>query len=53
MLNEKGDICSGEFRADHMEGKLNYQKTLIPAETAKIFSLFIETNDIFIFVEKN
>ena len=28
ILNARGEISSGEFRADHMEGKLTYQRTL-------------------------
>lgn len=38
VLNKKGDICSGEFRADHMEGQLTYQKTLSTSEVNRIFS---------------
>lgn len=53
ILNRQGEISSGEFRADHMEGKSTYQKTLSPAETTKIFSQFIQANDVFIFVEKS
>jgi len=28
ILNKDGQIASGEFRADQMEGKLTYQRTL-------------------------
>ena len=28
ILNALGEISSGEFRADHMEGKLAYKRTL-------------------------
>ena len=28
ILNAEGQIASGEFRADQMEGKLTYQRTL-------------------------
>jgi len=28
ILNEAGEVSSGEYRADHMEGKLTYQRTL-------------------------
>ena len=51
-MNRKGEVSSGDFRADHMEGKLTYQKTLGIAETEKIFKAMIETNDIFIIVNK-
>lgn len=53
ILNRRGEISSGEFRADFMEGKSTYQKTLSQSETTKIFSLFTEANDVFILVEKS
>lgn len=52
MLNKKGDLCSGDFRADHMEGKLTYLRTLPKSETEKIIAMFVAHNDIFIMVPK-
>lgn len=52
ILNGRGEIVSGDFRADHMEGKLTYKKTLSAKETESIFSLMLSTNDIFIAVNK-
>ena len=52
MINRKGVVCSGDFRADHMEGKLTFQKNLGTAETEKIFKVITEINDIFIAVNK-
>ncbi len=53
MINRKGEICSGDFRADHMEGKLTFVRTLSQLETQKVFKMMIETNDIFISVTRN
>jgi hypothetical protein len=50
MINRKGVVCSGDFRADHMEGKLTYWKTLSESETEDIFSVMLDTNDQFIIV---
>jgi hypothetical protein len=36
-----------------MEGKLTHVKTLLRDETEKIFRMMLETNDIFISVEKS
>ena len=41
ILNAQGQIASGDFRADQMEGKLQHQRTLSRSETARIFSLII------------
>lgn len=35
-----------------MEGKLTWQKTLSESETNKIFKVMLDTNDIFIVVDK-
>ena len=52
IINRKGVVNSGDFRADYMEGKLTYQKTLSPVETEKIFKVMTDTHDIYISVEK-
>ena len=39
ILNERGEISSGEYRADQMEGKLTYQRTLPPLECERVFNL--------------
>merc|ERR1712151_739905 len=51
ILNADGQISSGDFRADQMEGKLQHQKTLSKAETERIFSLIITQRDAFIAVD--
>ena len=28
VINHEGVVCSGDFRADNMDGKMTYQKTL-------------------------
>lgn len=52
IINRKGEICSGDFRAGHMEGKLTYVRTLNKQEVDKLFKQFVESNDMFIFVTK-
>jgi hypothetical protein len=52
IINRKGVVCSGDFRTDHMEGKLTYWKTLSKAETDEVFSVILDTNDAFIVVDK-
>ena len=39
ILSKEGQIASGDFRADHMEGKLTYQRTLGAAETERVFTM--------------
>jgi len=39
---------SGDFRADHMEGKLTYQRTLSPQETDRVFNYMLNSSDSFI-----
>ena len=39
ILNAEGQIASGEFRADQMDGKLTYQRTLPKQETERVFNL--------------
>ena len=51
LLNERGEIASGEFRADQMEGKLTYQRTLSPQETDRVFNLIRFHRDQFISVD--
>ena len=53
ILNENGEISSGEFRADQMEGKLTYQRTLSKAETDRVFKLLKDKRDAFITVDRN
>lgn len=36
-----------------MEGKLSHLKTLSQGETERVFRIMIETNDLFISVDKN
>lgn len=38
ILNKQGVVSSGDFRADQMEGKLTYQRTLSQIETDKIYN---------------
>lgn len=52
VITRKGVVCSGDFRADHMEGKLTYWKTLNESETEGIFSVMLDTNDQFIIVDQ-
>lgn len=33
VINKKGEVCSGDFRADQMEGKLTHVRTLSHLET--------------------
>ena len=51
-MNEKGEISSGEFRADQMEGKLTYQNTLDKYETERVFDLLKYKRDAFITVDR-
>merc|ERR1719253_2446684 len=51
ILNAEGQISSGDFRADQMEGKLQHQKTISMAETERIFLLIINQRDVFIAVD--
>lgn len=53
VINRKGEVCQGDFRADHMEGKLVHVKTLNQVETQRVFKMIMETNDLFISVNKN
>lgn len=39
ILSMEGQIASGDFRADQMEGKLTYQRTLSAAETERVFTM--------------
>ena len=50
MLDASGMIASGDFRADQMEGKLQYQQTLTKEKTERVFSLIINQRDAFITV---
>lgn len=50
IINKKGVLSSGDFRADHMEGKLTYQKTLSGKEKDKILNVMTKANDMFIAV---
>lgn len=50
VLNEKGDVSSGEYRADNMEGKLTYQRTLSSKETERVFNYMLHSHDAFITV---
>ena len=52
ILNERGEIASGEFRADQMEGKLTYQRTLPQQETERVFNLIKNHRDQFISVDR-
>ena len=52
VITRKGVVSSGEFRADNMEGKLTYQKTLPAQEADKIFKVMTNTNDMFIVVNR-
>lgn len=52
IIDSKGVVCRGTFRTDQMEGKLAYQSTLSAAETEKIFRVLVDTNDMFISVNK-
>lgn len=51
ILDASGMIASGDFRADQMEGKLQYQQTLTKEKTERVFSLIINQRDAFITVE--
>ena len=53
VITRKGVVSSGEFRADHMEGKLTYQKTLSKEESDRVFQVMTSTNDMFIVVNRN
>jgi len=37
VLNDRGEILTGDYRADQMEGKLKYKKTLSEKEKDKTF----------------
>ena len=39
ILSSNGELASGDFRADQMEGKLTYQATLSAQETEHIFHM--------------
>jgi hypothetical protein len=52
-LNGLGEVCSGDFRADFMEGKMTYRKTLSEKETKLIFDRITSVNDIFISIPKD
>ena len=51
-MNKKGEISSGDFRADQMEGKLTHQKTLSAVETERIYQMIVSQRDVFIAVDK-
>jgi len=53
VITRNGVVSSGEFRADHMEGKLTYQKTLSKEESDRVFQVMTSTNDMFIVVNRN
>jgi hypothetical protein len=53
ILNEAGEIMSGDFRADHMEGKLTYQRTLQAKETERVFNYMLNSSDSFINVSSS
>ena len=40
-----GEISSGDFRADQMEGKLTHQRTLSSQETERIYQMIIHQRD--------
>jgi len=48
VLNNRGEVSSGEYRADHMEGKLTYQRTLSSKETERVFNYMLHSHDAFI-----
>lgn len=48
ILNAQGEISSGEFRADTMEGKLTFERKLSIEETMRVFNLMKKTRDAFI-----
>ena len=52
IVNGRGEILSGDFRADNMEGKLTYQRTLSKEETNRVFAAMRSQNDHFIAVTK-
>ena len=52
VINHEGVVCSGEFRADNMDGKMTYQKTLSSPQTAKVFNNMKLVNDVFISYSK-
>lgn len=52
LINRNGVVVSGEFRADHMEGKSQIQKKLSKFETDLKFNSLINSNDMFITVPK-
>ena len=45
IVNGRGEILSGDFRADHMEGKLTYKKTLGAMEKKRVFDAMTTRND--------
>lgn len=45
ILNDRGEILTGDFRADQMEGKLKYKKTLSEKEKEKIFAQMTTGHD--------
>ncbi len=53
ILNKKGEILAGDFRADNMEGKMTYKKTLSAEERDSMFAQMTAANDIFIPVNKS
>ena len=52
ILNANREVLMGDFRADHMEGKMTYKKTLSAAEYDNILSQMMQSNDIFVAVNK-
>ena len=52
-MNGRGEISSGEYRTDQMEGKLTYQRTLPAVETERVFNLIKNHRDQFISVDRN
>ena len=52
ILNSLGEMSSGDFRQDLMEGKMTYRKTLSEKETKLVFETITKVNDIFISIPK-
>lgn len=53
VLNDRGEILTGDYRADQMEGKLKYKKTLSEKEKDKTFMQMSTGHDQFIAVNKS
>lgn len=52
IINSKGEVCTGDFRADHMEGKMKHLRTVSSQQTARIFRSMCEQNDIYLNADK-